>query len=813
VLQQKVISTFHYSLHEHGYLVLGKSETIGAAENLFSPVEKKLRIYRRKKDSSSRGETTYRLLEKSGDRTPPMPPQQKAMQRQLVRDQVPSLEKTIDDLLLSRFIPAAVVVNQEFEILQFRGSTGMFLEPAPGRASLNLLKMAKPGLAIELRNAIHKTQKSNLATRKNGIEIHYNGKPLVTNIEVLPLKANGDEEQFLIVFREIESAAENKNKKSPQRDNRIRQLEEELIVAKEELRSIIEEQETVNEELQSANEEIVSSNEELQSINEELETSKEEVESTNEELMTINQELQNRNDQLAESYEYAESLLATIRESLIVLDSELRIKSANRSFYEAFRTTEKETEGKLIFDLGNLQWDMPQLRIFLEDILASNQQFYGFEVTHVFPDIGERTMMLNARKVMQRVHRQELILLAIEDITEQTRAQKIIREREEHFRNIANSAPVMIWTSEATGDCNFFNNTWLEFTGKTIDEQIGVGWKSVINPVDMDELLLIYQHALDTHQPYEVDFRLARNDNTYRWVHSVGRPIFDLENNFTGFIGTVTEIHNQRMMNEELDKMVRERTQELEMANLNLARSNSELKEFAHIASHDLQEPLRKIQIFSNRILAKENAALSENGKDMLERMQVATKRMRSLIDDLLIYSRATLEEGEFERTSLNSILDDVKLSLQDELLEKNATVEANELGEAEILPSQFRHLFYNIINNAIKYSKPTRQLKISVQRTTESGNGNPHGPLRPGFEYCHLSFSDNGIGFDNKYEHKIFELFQKLHGKDEYSGTGVGLAIAKRIVENHHGFITAKSELDKGSTFEIYLPMKMHGS
>ena len=334
------------------------------------------------------------------------------------------LDKTVDNLLLTKYVPASVVVNQELEILQFRGSTGLFMEPSPGKASLSLLKMARPGLAFELRNAIHKANKSWQPIKKGGLEMNNNGQTHQVSIEVLPLKADSEERLFLVIFELVRISTITDLKSSFSKDKLVKQLQDELGAVKEDMRSIIEEQEASNEELQSANEEIVSSNEELQSINEELETSKEEVESTNEELMTINTELQVRNEQLAEAYEYAEAVFATIREAVIVLDQDLRVKSANRAFYKIFNAKEETTEGLLIYELNGRQWDIPKLRLLLEDTIPSNQQVNGYEIEHDFPHLGKKIMLLNARRIVQKIHRQQLILLAIEDITEHRSAEE-----------------------------------------------------------------------------------------------------------------------------------------------------------------------------------------------------------------------------------------------------------------------------------------------------------------------------------------------------------------------------------------------------
>ncbi|HYJ38040.1 MAG TPA: chemotaxis protein CheB, partial [Chitinophagaceae bacterium] len=391
ILQKKIIATFHYALNNNGYLMLGKSETIGASGQLFAQVEKKYKIYNRKKD------TTARSMIEMTNRIPGSDKIESVTHKRIHQRAVDpefDLEKLVDNTLLTKFTPASVVVNHDLEILQFRGSTGNFLEPSPGKASLNLLKMAKPGLAFELRNAIHKANKSGNPIRKTGLEVKTNGSVRLVTVEVTPLMANGEEKLYLIIFEELPESVKQDLKSVYPKDKVIKQLQDELNTLREDMRSIVEEQEASNEELQSANEEIVSSNEELQSINEELETSKEEIESTNEELMTINTELQVRNEQLAESYEYAEAMFSTIREAVLVLDVELRVKSANRAFYKIFRLKEEDVEGSLIYELGNGLWDIRELRDLLQDILRNNSQFNSIEFEYDFPGLGLKTMIV-----------------------------------------------------------------------------------------------------------------------------------------------------------------------------------------------------------------------------------------------------------------------------------------------------------------------------------------------------------------------------------------------------------------------------------
>jgi len=233
--------------------------------------------------------------------------------------------------------------------------------------------------------------------------------------------------------------------------------------------------------LQSANEEVVSSNEELQTVNEELETSKEEIESANEELTTTNQELQTRNDLLNEAYDYSEAVIATIHEPMIVLDKNLRVKSANKTFYKIFNVKEEETEGMLFYDLGNKQWDIPRVRELLEDILPRNSRFHKFEITQTFPVIGEKTMLLNARRIIQKMNREELILLAITDITESKLFEKELLEAKEFAENAVKFKQQFL--SNMSHEIRTPLNSILGFTNVLLKTKLGVEQKEFVQAI------------------------------------------------------------------------------------------------------------------------------------------------------------------------------------------------------------------------------------------------------------------------------------------------------------------------------------------
>jgi signal transduction histidine kinase len=269
----------------------------------------------------------------------------------------------------------------------------------------------------------------------------------------------------------------------------------------------------------------------------------------------------------------------------------------------------------------------------------------------------------------------------------------------------------------------------------------------------------------------------------------------------------ITDLTLQKTTQRKLE----ENNRQLEHLNQTLEASNHDLQQFASVASHDLQEPLRKIQTFSARILEKET--LSEAGKDYFKRIQNAANRMQKLIQDLLTFSRVTTGERKHEHVLLTDIVEDVIKEYAEKLHEKNAKVETQGLGEVYAIAFQFRQLMLNLFGNSIKFARPDVPLRITVSSKMEKAEEIidryhlPSHKVTPEKVYCHIAVTDNGIGFEPQFNDRIFEVFQRLHGNDKYSGTGIGLSIVKKIVENHNGVITANGELNNGARFDIYIP------
>lgn len=791
----------------------------------------------------------------------------------------------------------------------------------------------------------------------------------------------------------------------------------------------------------------------------------EELRTANDELTVVNQQLMGLNRQITEERDYAEAILFAIREPLLVLDKTLRVKTANKSFFKTFLVNEAETEGKLVFDLGNNQWDIPALRTLLERVLPEKESFSDFEVTHDFQLIGRRTMLLNAREVLTGHESEKFILLAIEDITQQAetdrhrallsavvessddaivsktlegiimswnsgaermfgyspeeaigkhitliiprelqheedmiigkikrgeqilnfhttrqakdgtrinisltvspvrdkegkiigaskiarditkqqQAAKLVEDREKRFNNLlmqspfafgilkgedmvvflandaikeawgkgpdvdgkklldilpelkgqmflallqsvyktgaphyahetlarlvrkgvfedvyfnfvyqpyrevdgtisgvviianevtpqalvnkkieeserqfrhlADALPQIVWTADAEGNVNYFNKILLDYPGLSYEDLKDWGWKKIIHPDDWDETKRRWKHSVETGKDLEVEQRILNKDGSYHWHLSRAVPHKDENGKIKMWVGVDSEIHQQKKQKEELEQAVLKRTYELEAANAELQKTNRELESFTYISSHDLQEPLRKIQTFASRIEETEKKNLSEKGQDYFRRMRDAAHRMQTLIKDLLSYSRTVGADKTFIKTDLNKVVEKVLEDLKEVIHEKNAIIETHLNGEVRIIPFQFHQAINNLISNSLKFSIPGNPphiiIKDEVRRGSELQNKTPelNGRLVPEKKYCHITISDSGIGFEPQFRDKIFEVFQRLFARDQYPGTGIGLSIVKKIVENHDGIITATGKLNEGAIFDIYIP------
>lgn len=330
-----------------------------------------------------------------------------------------------------------------------------------------------------------------------------------------------------------------------------------------------------------------------------------------------------------------------------------------------------------------------------------------------------------------------------------------------------------------------------------------------LHPEDRERIITVIDQLFDksiSNGDYDVEYRtVGAEDGVIRWVRAKGKVYFNAQEKPVRFIGSVLDITEKVTALKRVEALVEERTKELAEANealLNinkeLQRSNQNLEEFAYAASHDLKEPVRKIHFFSNKLKEQLSSNISESEAQSFNRIANATERMGSLIDDLLLYSHVSQRPQETEFVDLNEKVQRVLEDLELDIEERNATIHVGKLPLVKGYRRQLQQLFQNLISNALKYSKANEAPHIDISAGTVTENGQA---------YHVISVKDNGIGFDQKYSDKIFQMFSRLHARAEYSGTGVGLSIVKKVVQNHNGFIQVASEVGRGSNFNVYLP------
>jgi two-component system CheB/CheR fusion protein len=786
-LQKKIFPAFHYALKPEGYLFLGASESIGQFTDLFTPADKKQKIFIRKSAKTP-----------SFHSPKPKEPasQNDGGKRNLTEGQLPHIQggefnaqREADRISVSLFAPPGVLINAEGQILQFRGATGAFLEPPTGKASFDLLKMAPEGLMLPLRAAIQTARRENITVYRENVQIRKSDGQRAVNLRVVPLR-NLKEPCLLVLFENAEANLANQGKSrlplepkgKKEAASRITELEQELAETRDYLLTIQEQNESFTDDLQASSEELQSANEELQSINEELETSKEELESTNEELTTINEELVHRdaeqsrlnadlnnlqsslqtailllgpdlsirrfsvsaekffnlvaadlgrnfvglrhpfnlpglsdmmtevmdtvspremevadregrwyslhvrpyltldkridgvvlvlNDiddlkrqqqQIAAARDYAEAILRTLPVPFLILRADLRVHSASDVFYKAFDVDAEESVGRLIYELGNRQWDIPDLRKLLEDILPQKNYFNGYEVNHEFETLGRRTMLLNARQVDSEDGTPDRIVLAIEDITERKQAERSLRHAMAEIEQASRSK---------------------------------------------DEFLAALSHELRT-------------------------PL-------TPVLMTASALESDTMLSADL------------RSQLGMIRRNVELE--------------------------------------------------ARLIDDLLDLTR--ISHGKLQISpvvsDIHELLEHTAEILRSDGLSKQVRMRFVPDAESHHVmadPARLQQVLWNLIKNALKFTPTGGRITVTTQNIAK-------GTIR-------ISVADTGIGIAGESLTRIFNAFEQIEasGMHQYGGLGLGLAISKAIVTAHGGQIYAESRGEgHGASFTVEL-------
>jgi PAS domain S-box-containing protein len=389
--------------------------------------------------------------------------------------------------------------------------------------------------------------------------------------------------------------------------------------------------------------------------------------------------------------------------------------------------------------------------------------------------------------------------LLLQDLAEK------IRESENDYRTLTDTLPLMMFSVNNRGIISYTNRWLTEFLGTVPKEFSSTGWQNFVHPADYGSFVKDLQVAVQRQLPINGQYRFReRSTGNFIWHIFSVIPLKNDKEVVMRWIGFIVDIHAQKQIEQalkdnrelkEIQQQLVHNQEELQRKVIELNRSNYELEQFAHLASHDLQEPLRKLFFYSDALKQKYGSVVDESGQAMLNNMTSAASRMKELINDLLNYSQLQQQKLQFEMVDLNQIMQEIVRDLDLHIKEKNAVLDIAELPVITGNSLRLRQLFSNLISNSLKYSKKDVPPHIEVALNSADGA-------------VAISIKDNGIGFEEQYKEKIFELFERLHTRDKFPGTGIGLSICKRITELHHGTISARSEPNEYSIFEVTLPL-----
>jgi PAS domain S-box-containing protein len=363
------------------------------------------------------------------------------------------------------------------------------------------------------------------------------------------------------------------------------------------------------------------------------------------------------------------------------------------------------------------------------------------------------------------------------DLIERKSAEAALLASEWRFRQLADAMPQIVWTARPDGYLDYYNERWYEFTGFSRDQFGNASWEPILHPDDVKRSHETWYDAIESGQTYQSEYRFwDRSEKRWRWFMGRALPVRD-GGRIVKWFGTCTDIDEQKRVEDDL------------------RRANEDLEQFAYCASHDLQEPLRSIKIYGELLTSRYGSKLDGQAFEFLDYLRTGASRMEMLVRDLLAYTQVTRVSNAAEVADANESLATTLANLQGSIVESGTTVTFDPLPSVRVHTTHLRQLFQNLIGNAIKYRSPERAAAVHVGADQRSG-------------FWVFTVSDNGIGIPSEYKEHILGLFKCLHSGDEYSGTGIGLAICQRIVERYHGRIWVESEAGHGSRFIFTLPV-----
>jgi PAS domain S-box-containing protein len=510
-----------------------------------------------------------------------------------------------------------------------------------------------------------------------------------------------------------------------------------------------------------------------------------------EEVRRRTAELSLANERLRESEERMRSVVSHVVDGIITIDEHGTVATYNPAAERIFGYDRAEVIGQ------NVRMLMPDpyrgqhdgyignyLRTGQAKIIGSGREVVGQRKDgSSFPmELAISEFHLGERRYFTGI---------VRDITQRREMEESLRQSEARFRQLANLMPQLAWMARPDGHIYWYNRRWYEYTGTTLEQMEGWGWQSVHDPEELPRVLERWQASIATGQPFDMVLPLRGADGRFRPFLTRVMPLRTEDGHIMHWFGTNTDISDQkrieeevRRLNAELEERVRERTAELEAA-------NQELEAFSYSVSHDLRAPLRAIDGFARILLQGHAGELSEEGREHLQLVRDNTLQMGHLVDDLLVFSRLSRQPVRKQPVEPADLVRRCLEETRSEREGRQVEVEVGALAPCRAEPSLLKQVWMNLIANALKYTRKCDVARVEVGCQNPEGNG----------EVVYY-IKDNGVGFDMRYAHKLFGVFQRLHRAEDYEGTGVGLAIVQRIVHRHGGRVWVQAEPGRGATF-----------
>jgi len=752
VLQRKVLAILHYALKPTGFLMLGPSESIGTLSEAFHQVEKTHRI--------------YSLRPAVGKPAPLLSEGHRAEARVNYPEKIAEnragldVQREADRLVLAKHGPAGAIIDDDMNIVQVRGHTAPYIELSPGEPTRNLLKMAREGLVAGLGKAIRTARQKNTAAKENGFRFEGSGQVKEVAIEAVPLRGSSSSKKryFLLLFEDVEPNGVRARTQRPltpdHRESAL--LRRELAATKEHLNSIVEDNATTLEELRAANEK-------AQAGNEELETAQEELESANEELNTLNDSLKISNMELGQVNHDLTNLLESISIPLVMVGRDLRIHRFTRAMEPVLNLIPSDI-GRSITDLQP-QMELPDLRRLLLDAMEggnrkpldirdANGRWYSLRI---LPSVGPDGNIDGAVMMLIDIDAAKRGLDFAEAIVETVREPLLILNQN-----------LQVLKANRTF-YQTFQTAREETEGRLVYDLGNRQW----NIPKLRELL---ENILPAHSTFR-DFEV-----THEFEH-VGRKVMLLN---------ASEVFNPNAQARTILLAIEDAT-DRKRAEEALRTTNTELQHFAYALTHDLQEPLRMVVNFTELLRSEYAGKLGEDADKFISYSVEGAHRIEDLLKALLAYWEVAERDRDASASiDCGAVLAKALLNLQAAIAESGAVVTYDPLPTVVAEEILLMQLFQNLISNSIKYrGEETPRIHVSAERATE---------------VWLFAIRDNGIGIDPQDADRVFGLFKRLHG-GEIPGTGIGLAICKKVVERQGGRIWVESEPGRGSTFKFTIP------